>query len=659
MTNLINRRAAYAVIFAVTLGLLTTAVCRVQPLLSANDRSRWCTVWSLVERGTYQIDEIDAVPGWGTIDKVRQNGHYYSSKPPVLSTLVAGVYWLVRASTGWSFDTNPEETMRLILFFVNVIPMLAGLWLTTRLVERYAETDFARLFIVGAFAFSTFLTTFCVTLNNHTVAALAVLAALYPACRMLADGSLQPIHFACTGFFAAFAAVNELPAAAFTVAVAVLLLRRSPMRAVGWALPAALVPLAGFFVTTWLATGSWKPFYADYGTEKYKYVVDGVPSYWMHPAGLDANHESPLVYLFHCTLGHHGILSLSPIFLFSLAAWIVPRWSRGKRLRLALWASAAITVVVLVFYLTRTENYNYGGNTSGLRWTFWLIPLWLVSMIPALDALAGTTLPRLFALVCLAISTFSTWYPIDNPWQHPWLFQVLQDRWHWIDYRHRPDDFSRPVVTFFPLLPEHDGEWIEFAGIGATGEPVRLRLADGGPRTEQGRQLRKITATWNPGTKQDRALSYVIDPTAFNAGESPSTFVIRESLPNSETKQQAETFLLGLPRPRPYRRDNVRYLKTRLRHDAFACRKAAAQVEQEDPQTGRTNIHRIEVWLTAAVPFGVLQIEQTVRDRETDELITARRLTAVATNRTWPEGASDPKTLAEETDAPGLNIPAR
>jgi hypothetical protein len=662
MTNLINRRAAYTVIFVVTLGLLTATVCRVKPLLSANDRSRWCTVWSLVERGTYQIDEIDSVPGWGTIDKVRQNGHYYSSKPPVLSTLVAGVYWLVRAVTGLSLDKNAEEaieTMRLILFFVNVVPMLAGLWLMTRLVERYAESDFARLFIVGAFAFATFLTTFCVTLNNHTVAALAVLAALYPACRILADGPVWPIHFACAGFFAAFAAVNELPAAAFAAAVAVLLVWRSPMRAVGWALPAAFVPFALFFVTTWLATGSWKPFYADYGTEKYKYVVDGVPSYWMHPAGLDANRESPLVYLFHCTLGHHGILSLSPIFLFSLAAWIVPRWSRGKSLRFALWASAAITVVVLAFYLTRTENYNYGGNTSGLRWTFWLIPLWLVSMIPALDALGGSTPPRVFALLCLAISTFSTWYPIDNPWQHPWLFQVLQDRWHWIDYRHRPDDFSRPVVTFFPLLPEHEGEWIELAGIGPTGEHIRLRLADGGRQTQQGRQLRKISAIWNPGTKQERTLTFVIDPTTFNAGEAPSTFVVSESLPDGETKQQAEAFLLGLPRLRPYRRENVRYLKTPLRHDAFTCRKAAAQVEQEDPQTGHTNIHRIEVWLTAVVPFGVLRIEQTVRDDETDELISARRLTAVATNRKWPEATSESKMLSEETDAAGLNIPSK
>jgi hypothetical protein len=61
------------------------AVISSQPLQSANDRSRWCTVWSLVERGTYRIDEIDGVSQWSTIDKVRHRTsdddpwHFYSS----------------------------------------------------------------------------------------------------------------------------------------------------------------------------------------------------------------------------------------------------------------------------------------------------------------------------------------------------------------------------------------------------------------------------------------------------------------------------------------------------------------------------------------------------------------------------------------------------
>src|SRR5580704_16413957 len=126
MTNVLTCRAACAVIFAITLGVLGAAVWRVKPLLSANDRSRWCTVWSLVERGTYQIDEIDAVPGWGTIDKVRHQGHFYSTKPPILSTIVAGIYWVVRAVTGWNLDDQTDEVARVLLWIVNVVPLLAA-----------------------------------------------------------------------------------------------------------------------------------------------------------------------------------------------------------------------------------------------------------------------------------------------------------------------------------------------------------------------------------------------------------------------------------------------------------------------------------------------------------------------------------------------------
>ena len=47
-----------------------------------------------------------------------------------------------RAVSGWSLDKNFEETMRLILFLVNVITMMCGLWILMRLVDRYAQGDF-------------------------------------------------------------------------------------------------------------------------------------------------------------------------------------------------------------------------------------------------------------------------------------------------------------------------------------------------------------------------------------------------------------------------------------------------------------------------------------------------------------------------------------
>ena len=80
--------------------------------MGANDISRWCTVWSLLERGTYAIDECP----WQieTQDKVlrepkRASGtspgkHFYSSKPALLPTLIAGLLYPARIATGVPLD---------------------------------------------------------------------------------------------------------------------------------------------------------------------------------------------------------------------------------------------------------------------------------------------------------------------------------------------------------------------------------------------------------------------------------------------------------------------------------------------------------------------------------------------------------------------------
>ncbi len=66
---------------------------RRRPFLSANDRSRWCTVRALVEdemrvEGTpFAIDKVIQERGWDTIDMVKHDGHLYSSKPPLFPAL--------------------------------------------------------------------------------------------------------------------------------------------------------------------------------------------------------------------------------------------------------------------------------------------------------------------------------------------------------------------------------------------------------------------------------------------------------------------------------------------------------------------------------------------------------------------------------------------
>ncbi len=92
------------------------------PMYSSNDKSRWATVRCLVDEGTYVIgkriypdgrdpktfrDEgVVAEPQYKSLDIVLrplgdnaegpQVREFYSSKPPLMPTLIAGEYWLLK-----------------------------------------------------------------------------------------------------------------------------------------------------------------------------------------------------------------------------------------------------------------------------------------------------------------------------------------------------------------------------------------------------------------------------------------------------------------------------------------------------------------------------------------------------------------------------------
>ena len=244
--------------------------------MGANDISRWCTVWSLLERGTYIIDECPwqadtqdkvfrapkgAIAPPGGQEPVR---HYYSSKPALLPTLIAGILYPARLATGVPLDRvvlqaradavdqkpdpsspygvkgvleTPKEPVRWpayifyfkpIVVLLNVIPFGILLVLYARVLDRHAANDWAWLFCLVAAAFGTYLLPFTQTLNNHTVAAFSAFFALYQLFWIWDREEPSGWRFAAAGFFAAFAAANELPALAFLVLLFGLLLVSFP-----------------------------------------------------------------------------------------------------------------------------------------------------------------------------------------------------------------------------------------------------------------------------------------------------------------------------------------------------------------------------------------------------------------------------------------------
>ena len=160
-------------------------------------------------------------------------------------------------------------------------------------------------------------------------------------------------------------------------------------------------------------------------------------TYWSMdgPKGVDRGESSRLVYVFHTLVGHRGIFSLTPIWLlcFPGAAQIIRNGNSWQRQ--VLIAGVLVTLVCWAFYIARPlVDRNYGGVASGLRWMFWLVPIWWWLLTQSLLQTPRTFGFRCFVVGALVLSLVSSFYAWQNPWQHPWIFQWWE-AWGWIHYR--------------------------------------------------------------------------------------------------------------------------------------------------------------------------------------------------------------------------------
>ncbi|MGV3485404.1 MAG: hypothetical protein ACO1RT_13380 [Planctomycetaceae bacterium] len=525
------------VIIALAIGVAAGRIAVVRSaerdtaFLSANDRSRWCTVAALVEDGTYAIDrqiKMTDASGrrhpWSTIDRVRHTGsdgqmHDYSSKPPLFSTMIAGVYWVVRHASQMTLTEQPVYVARIVIALVNLpmlLIMLVAVWRS--ILDSYAPAS-AKLFGLAVAGFGTALLPMSVSINNHLPAAMATAVVLCVYLGVAGKTQMRQItsSYFVAGLAAAFAVANELPALAMLAAWTLLFLRQHVWATISVFLPAVLLVTLAFVITNQLAHQSFRPPYmhrsdgpviatlnasspagkpspeevsqwleahaeisknkdsfqllatrspdrwiVESGDGNLRYALlraaaadtaspadaasqdvlatqawnlhqwdnwyDYPGSYWTAPRqGVDRGEPSRLVYLFHVTLGHHGIFSLTPVWLLvplGLAFRMIDQEGRYRY-----WLAVAIAMVSLIcmaFYISRPLiDRNYGGVSSSFRWMLWFTPLWIWAMIPAVADAILNKWARPVILVLLSISVFSAATALENPWQHPWIYRYL------------------------------------------------------------------------------------------------------------------------------------------------------------------------------------------------------------------------------------------
>ena len=512
-TGLRLRKTIYVLLAVTALGAACGRILQVRagtgesPMLSANDRSRWCTIAALVNEGTYAIDSLierrhpeTKRRHWYSIDMVRHRAadgkeHAYSSKPPLLPTLLAGEYWLIKNTLGLDIVEHPFYVMRAMLLITNGLLLVLYFWLMAGVIERLGMTDWGRIVAFAIVTCGTLVTTYAVTLSNHLPAAVAVLAAVVLGERVRREAGVKLSTSVFAGLAAGFAVANELPALSLLALLGGWIWWQTSARTfVGYAGGCLLVAVA-FFGTNYAAHGTWKPAYAhrhdgdvivEVGEEERDSVIGGVvpselvrkladeavpisddatisrtatngrlmlwdeanqrrlalivqeesvqvrawgnwydypKSYWLNPQGVDRGEASRLVYATHMLVGHHGVFSLTPVWLFSvLGAFMclrtAPRdyWFWGA-------ACACLTLVCMAFYVARPlQDRNYGGVNCGFRWLIWLVPIWTISLLPVLDKIASKGWWKTLAYCALLVSVISASYAAMNPWSHPWIF---------------------------------------------------------------------------------------------------------------------------------------------------------------------------------------------------------------------------------------------
>ncbi|MEM9366547.1 MAG: hypothetical protein AAGD07_11170, partial [Planctomycetota bacterium] len=280
---------------------------------SANDRSRWATIAALVEDGTYAIDgpigivtknPISGRPrrAWETIDKVRHVGadgqlHYYSSKPTLLPTLYAGVYWVLHQATGLRLTEQPLYLPRLILLLVNVPLFGLFAYLMMLIIELVGASDYAKKYCLVAACFATMATPFAITLNNHFIAVVCTTVVLWVylhSGKYLHDSFSSLVYrpnawlWFAAGACAAMTVAAELPALSmfcFWLVLYGLLAPRSLPPFLGGA---ALIVI-GIFGTNVIAHQSWRTPYAH---RSHGLIVENVPAVEEDvPAEVLASHD--------------------------------------------------------------------------------------------------------------------------------------------------------------------------------------------------------------------------------------------------------------------------------------------------------------------------------------------------------------------------------
>jgi hypothetical protein len=371
---------------------------------NANTGSRYATIEALVDYGTYSIDDTRYVR---TIDKYQVDGHYISSKPPTLPTLAAGVYWAYQQLTGKDIAHHEGSVVRLVSFCTGGLGHLLFLIYFYRLLVLLLERELAILVTMAGASFAYLGVAYATHINNHSIAAGLAMCGLYYACA-IRMGKAKAWHWPLAGVVLGILPAIDVPCVGISGLITLYLLAHDWKKTLLWFAPALLPGLVTHLALTYSISGSFKPFTINSELKNFKGF------HFRNAGGIDGLREPKHIYAFNVLLGHHGVFSMTPLYLFGL--WELGSCLRHRRYWRESLLCAAALLAFFGFYIFRTRNY--GGWCVGMRWLVPVMPLLLLYFGLWLDRVRVGRAWWALVLPAFLVSCFNVQDGLTSPFQY-------------------------------------------------------------------------------------------------------------------------------------------------------------------------------------------------------------------------------------------------
>ncbi len=346
-----TQKQRYMIIGSVViLLLLGLFLVKNWPTHSGNETSRLATIQSLVERGTFAIEESS----FPTVDAAMRNGHFYSDKPYLLSVFQAGIYWGLYHIAGLKLDTSSPEIFKTIflIYYLGGYLFLVGIFLLFfRMVSKQLpEASFAwRLGMSWAVVLTTLVFPYSLTIGNQVPAVLVLLWLVHALSEY--ERSPDGKHAALVGLAAGLLVNLEyVVGGIFGVAAFLLIFLPRHYRQAAFYSVTALAGLSLIPILNLIAHGSPLPLYSE--THSVSLARNFLPDLWS------------------LLFGYKGIFIFTPTLLFIIPVWLkLPKeqWPRQKTFILG-----TIALTIAAYWILTSDG---GGWCYGNRFLLTVGPL--------------------------------------------------------------------------------------------------------------------------------------------------------------------------------------------------------------------------------------------------------------------------------------------